>query len=62
MPCGTRREELLYDDETMRQIFLLRRMVTLISNDGSSSATENVLEKLSEKTTNKEFLDNLNNM
>lgn len=59
---GTRREELLYDDETMRQIFLLRRMVTLISNDGSSSATENVLEKLSEKTTNKEFLDNLNNM
>ena len=37
---GTRREELLYDDTTMKQIWLLRRMISLISNDGSTSATE----------------------
>ena len=29
---GTRREELLYDENTMKQIWLLRRMISLISN------------------------------
>jgi len=57
---GTRREELLYDEETMRQIVLLRRMVTLISNDSSASATERVLERLAKYDTNQEFLGNLN--
>ena len=32
----------------------------LISNDGSTNATERVLERLSKYTTNAEFLDNLN--
>ncbi len=57
---GTRREELLYDEETMRQIVLLRRMITLISNDSSASATERVLERLGKSDSNLEFLANLN--
>jgi transcription termination factor Rho len=59
---GTRREELLYDEETMKRVFLLRRMVTLVSNDGSTNATENLLARLTDWTTNKEFLENLNNL
>src|ERR671919_543221 len=31
---GTRREELLYDEADMRQIWLLRRMISLITSDG----------------------------
>ena len=57
---GTRREELLYSEMAMKQIWLLRRMITLISNDGSSSATERVLERLGKYNTNQEFLANLN--
>ena len=57
---GTRREELLYDENTMKQIWLLRRMISLISNDGSTSATERVLERLSKYANNEEFLSNLN--
>ena len=57
---GTRREELLYTEEAMKQIWLLRRMISLISNDGSASATERVLERLSKYNTNDEFLANLN--
>ena len=57
---GTRREELLYTDDTMKQIWLLRRMISLISNDGSSNATERVLERLAKYNTNKDFLENLN--
>ena len=57
---GTRREELLFNDETFRHIQLLRRMVSLISNDGSANATERVLERMSKYPTNQEFLNNLN--
>ncbi len=57
---GTRREELLYTEEEMKQVWLLRRMISLISNDGSSSATERVLERLSKYNNNHEFLANLN--
>jgi transcription termination factor Rho len=57
---GTRREELLYSENTMKQIWLLRRMITLISNDGSASATERVLERLAKYNTNEDFLGNLN--
>ncbi len=59
---GTRREELLYNEDTMQRVFLLRRMVTLISGDGSTSATERILEHLTNWTTNQEFLANLNNL
>ncbi len=58
---GTRREELFFDDTTLKQVYLLRRMVSLLSNDSGShsDATERVLERLSKTGTNKEFLTNL---
>jgi len=59
---GTRREELLYNEEMMQRVSLLRRMVTLISGDGSTSATERILEHLTNWTTNQEFLANLHNL
>jgi transcription termination factor Rho len=57
---GTRREELLFDEATLKQIWLLRRMISLISNDGSVNATERVLERLAKYHTNRDFLVNLN--
>jgi len=57
---GTRREELLFQEETLKQIVLLRRMISLISNDGAVNATERVLERLAKSDTNEEFLNNLN--
>jgi transcription termination factor Rho len=56
---GTRREELLFSEETLKQIWLLRRMVGLISNEGSTNATERVLERLAKTSSNEEFLANL---
>jgi transcription termination factor Rho len=57
---GTRREELLFGEETLKQIVLLRRMISLIANDGSVNATERVLERLAKSDNNEEFLANLN--
>ena len=57
---GTRREELLFNDDTLKQIVLLRRMISLISNDGAVNATERVLERLAKSDNNEEFLANLN--
>ena len=57
---GTRREELLFNEETLKQIVLLRRMISLISNDGAVSATERVLERLAKSDNNEECLANLN--
>ena len=57
---GTRREELLFDSDTLKQIWLLRRMISLISNDGTAAATERVLERLAKSNSNQEFLTNLN--
>ena len=57
---GTRREELLFNEETLKQIVLLRRMISLISNDGGVNATERVLERLAKSENNEEFLANLN--
>ena len=58
---GTRREELFFDDTTLKQVYLLRRMVSLLSNESGnhSDATERVLERLSKTKDNKEFLTNL---
>jgi transcription termination factor Rho len=59
---GTRREELLLGEDTIKQVWLLRRMVTAISADSVNfaEATERVLERLSKAKTNAEFLTNLN--
>jgi len=55
---STRRDDLLFDSETFKQILLLRRMIALIgSNAGSSGeATELVLDRLSKTQKNAEFL------
>ena len=57
---GTRREELLFKEDTLKQIVLLRRMISLIANDGGVNATERVLERLAKSESNEEFLNNLN--
>ena len=58
---GTRREELLLDEETLRKVWLLRRMVSMITSDGmqSAEATTKVLERLRKTKDNNEFLANL---
>ena len=59
---GTRREELLIDEERLKQIWLLRRMVAMIASDANNlvEATERILERLRKTKTNVEFLANLN--
>jgi transcription termination factor Rho len=58
---GTRREELLLDDTTLKQVWLLRRMVGMISQNTNdySEAMSRVMERLSKTKTNTEFLANL---
>ena len=58
---STRREELLLDEATIKQVWLLRRMVSMISSDSANfaEATERVLDRLSKTKTNAEFLDTL---
>ena len=58
---GTRREELFFDEVTLKQVWLLRRMVGLLGSDNSntSDATERVLERLAKSANNQEFLANL---
>ena len=57
---GTRREGLLFSEETLKQIVLLRRMISLISSDGAVNATERELERLAKSDDNEEYLANLN--
>ena len=58
---GTRREELLLDELTLRQVYLLRRMSSLISTDAMnpSEAAERVIERMSRTKSNQEFLATL---
>ena len=58
---GTRREELLLDDGTLKQIWLLRRMVSMISTDEKypGESTEKLLGHLRKSKNNTEFLANL---
>ena len=59
---GTRREELLTDENSLKQVWLLRRMVAMIASDSNNfvEATERILERLRKTKTNAEFLENLN--
>ncbi len=59
---GTRREELLLDENTLKQVWLLRRMVSMISSDSPnfSDAIERVLERLRRTKSNVDFLAALN--
>ena len=58
---GTRREELFFDEATLRQVYLLRRMVALLATDSTNAAdaTERILERLGRAKNNAEFLVNL---
>ena len=61
---STRHEELLLDEDTLKQVWLLRRMISMIT-DGSSrmdpgEATERILQYLSDTPNNKAFLETLN--
>jgi transcription termination factor Rho len=58
---STRREELLLDDNTIKQVWLLRRMVAMIASDSPNftEALERVLDRMAKTKTNAEFLENL---
>jgi len=55
---STRREELLIDESSLKQVWLLRRMVGMVSNGAANptEATQLVLERLAKSRTNAEFL------
>ena len=58
---GTRHEELLFDEITLKQIWVMRRMGGLISANSinPTEATERVLERLAKTSSNAEFLATL---
>jgi len=53
---GTRREELLLDENALRQVWTMRRMVSML---GGSEGTELLLGRLGKTQTNAEFLETL---
>jgi len=53
---GTRREELLLDEQTLRLVWTLRRMLAQV---GSSESAELLLTRLSKTAGNREFLTTL---
>jgi transcription termination factor Rho len=55
---STRREDLLFDEETLRNVWLLRRMAAMVGDQGTD-ATERVIERLSKTRNNQEFLSTL---
>ncbi len=61
VPSSTRREELLMDEETLKQVWLLRRMIGMIEDDSSnrSEVTARILERLAKTKTNADFLATL---
>jgi len=58
---STRREELLLDEKTLQQVWLVRRMMAMISGNSPNptESTERLLERLARTTNNQEFLATL---
>src|SRR6266516_2808951 len=56
---GTRREELLYDDQTYRAVVLMRRMFSKLSDQRGLEAMEAFLQQVSKTSKNAEFLATL---
>ena len=57
---GTRRDDLLLDEDTHKRIVLLRRMTSLVNqSQNSSESAELILDRLSRTQTNAEFLATL---
>ncbi len=60
VPSGTRREELLLDEETLKQVWLLRRIVSMLNDDSPNhESTERVVSRMAKTRTNAEFLTSL---
>ena len=61
VPSSTRREELLVDENTLKQVWLLRRIVNMIESDSPNhgEATQRILERLAKTRNNAEFLATL---
>jgi len=58
---GTRREELLLDEATLKHVWLLRRMTSMVSANSAypTEGTERVLERMAKTSNNAEFLATL---
>ncbi|HZU66612.1 MAG TPA: transcription termination factor Rho [Ktedonobacteraceae bacterium] len=56
---GTRREELLYDDQTYRAVITMRRMFSTLSEQRGLEAMEAFLQQMSKTRNNVEFLATL---
>ena len=58
---GTRHEELLLDENSLKQIWVVRRMASLLNANSvnPTEATEKVLERLAKTSSNEEFLATL---
>jgi transcription termination factor Rho len=55
---STRREDLLFGEEELRQVWLLRRMASMLEED-SGDAAERIIERVTRTTKNEEFLATL---
>ena len=58
---STRREELLLDEKTLQQVWLVRRMMAMIGSNSPNpnEATERLLERMARTKSNEEFLSTL---
>ncbi len=58
---STRREELLLDEKTLQQVWLVRRMMAMIASNSPNptEGTERLIERLARTKTNEEFLATL---
>jgi transcription termination factor Rho len=56
-PSGTRKEELLIDNETLQKIWVLRK---ILSPMNAVSSMEFLLDKLGTTKNNAEFFDRMN--
>ena len=58
---STRREELLLDEKTLQQVWLVRRMIAMIGSNSPNptESTETLLERMSRTSNNQEFLETL---
>ncbi|MFC1973757.1 transcription termination factor Rho [Chloroflexota bacterium] len=58
---GTRKEELLLSENTLKNVWVVRRMLNLMGSDSmnATEATERILERMAKTASNAEFLDTL---
>jgi transcription termination factor Rho len=58
---STRREDLMFSEEMLKQVYVLRRIVGMLSEDSQNNteATERLVDRLAKTQTNAEFLANL---